>query len=326
MLTKHEEYERIRKEVIDWLPSKIIDSHVHTPLILNTKPVRVFSRGLYNIYFKDKLKVTSENFQDILPGKDLSIIGIPPPYKESVPKIINAMAVKEPNPTLLINDEIKNLQPILKDNVIGIKSHWKIENKKGNFDNLISEEKLEFLEKNKLCLLIEMSDPPNNFDKLKEVDQRYKVKIILPHIGFSHEPMFIPRKDFEDSFNKHRKDYDVFRKLADTKNIFLDISMKTDYDLMATCLKHMGEDRLLFGTDFPFGLTMKIKEDRVAIGRERMFMQLRDILLGREFDERWRYFYNIYLLVWTLKKVCDRLDTEKEKVMYNNAKKIMRKQ
>ena len=321
-IMNQKEYEELRKEIINWLPKKIIDCHVHTPLILYNKPNRPFSKNLLKIYRQDRKIVTKKDFKYLYPKKDFSFFGFPLPYLEAVPEKVNRDILKQDIGVFLLDDELEHLEAAITKKVIGLKAHWKLRNKAATFNDIIDEGKCEFLEKNKLILLIEVSNPPENFDILKNIDKSYNFNIILPHMAFNHKGFTVTKKVFDKAFKNHNKKFNILNKLSDTDHIFLDVAMVVNYDLIKTGIELLGSEKILFGTDFPFALTPKIEEEREDMGKEEFFGCIRNILQGKKHNKNWLFYKNIYLLLWLVKKACEKLDIDKELIFHKNANRI----
>ena len=319
------EYEKLQSEILSWLPPAIIDAHVHSSLALYEKPQRQFNKNLQIIYREDQPTLTSKTFGPLYPATKIIILGVPLPYSEAVPNRVNKDMQKQDNPVLLLDDNVYNLRQHLAPNVIGLKAHWKLHNKPAGFSDIISEEKATFLEKNNLLLLIECSDPPKSFDALVEADKTYTFPIILPHMAFNHEGFVMSAQQFMLSLTHHAKQYDVLNTLSDTDHIYFDVSMKPNYDLLQTGMAALGEKKILFGTDFPFGLTPKFQEDREKITNDAFWTVIRNIILGKRSATDWLYYKNIYLLLWVLKQLCETMDVDKEVLLLKNAQHLIKR-
>jgi len=314
---KEREFPSWSKDVLSQMPERFIDMHVHTLLMLFGKPKRFLVEGLVELFYKYAPKITPGRIGELFPGKDIDIIGLPLPYAEAEPDRTNGMLVDQGISSLLLDDTIKNLKRHLTAIGKGVKMHHKIANTGQGFLQMATQEKMEFLEKNKLCLLIEVSSPIAEMGAIVETANSYDVNIILPHLAFNHTGFHMPRERFVRSFSSHNAEYYALAGLSRAANIYLDVSMKADFDLMKTAMEALGQDRVLYGSDYPYCLTPKFTEERT-----KGFFRDIALMVGKGVHD-WRYEKNLYLLVWVLEKACEAAGADKERVMRKNAEKAI---
>ena len=314
-------YEQWKDHVLAWLPKKIVDMHVHSPLALYKRPRRTFSEGLIEIYYNYRPSIFPKNIEQVLRGKDVETVRFPPPYEEANPARVNKILVEQRLPCMLLDDDIGSMEPLLADNVKGIKVHHKIMGNGRRFAELVTKEKMEWLERHGLCMLIETPNPIRDADDIVRTASDYNINIILPHLAFNHTGFYMTTKSFVSSFKSHKKQYDALKAFSSQENIYLDIAMKVDFDLMKTAVEILGEDRIMYGSDYPFCFTPKIRDK--PMDKASVFGNIIDIVVrGRDS----LLYKNLYMLIWVLERVCEATGADKKKIMRTNAETaIMRR-
>ncbi|MBU0671185.1 hypothetical protein KKF29_03440, partial [Patescibacteria group bacterium] len=90
-----------------------------------------------------------------------------------------------------------------------------------------------------------------------------------------------------------------------------------------SALSTLGENRIIWGDDFPSSLTPKIKEYRPDL--DCLQNDLNDIILNNKYKDAWKYYYNIYQQIKGIKNYSDKNNKNNEfknKIFYENTKKI----
>ena len=83
MLEK-KEFDRAKKQVLEWIPDKIIDSHIHTGIRAgNVPPEKAKPHPIsYRLFRNNKLSVPVDIFNPIFPDSKIEMIGFPLPSPE----------------------------------------------------------------------------------------------------------------------------------------------------------------------------------------------------------------------------------------------------
>ena len=220
---------------------------------------RGVSPGLLDLYMKHRPRISPENIE-LCSRQEVGIVGFPITYKEAVPEKANREIIKQQIDCLLIDDDTERLEASIGPRVHGVKMHHKIMNQQDGFSQMAAPDKMNFLESNNMCLLIEVPDHVKEIQNIIETAGSYKVNIILPHMAFNHTGFHMERGRFIESFSKYDKSYDVLKKLTESPNIYLDIAMKADFDLIMTGIQAIGEDRIFYGSDYPYCLTRRDRQ------------------------------------------------------------------
>ena len=328
-----QDYQKLKKQILEFLPKKIIDSHVHTAIRAEKITQREEKLALPYSWLKNKtiLNADSRIFKKIYPKSDLKIIGIPLPFDVMDPLIYNnELAVKEiqkgiPCELWGINN-IKELEKsIKKAKFCGIKFHPKrIKKEKILITDMIQEQTFEFIEKHNLPITLEISHGfiKQDVDTLKRLDQTYNFKIILPHMAYNHKGFKTPYKEYKKSLKGPIEEFEKeFSKIKNTDNIYLDTSMIIDRRIIQSAINILGQNKILFGTDFPFGFTPKILEYRP---KARIYApEIKKILDNKPDNNSWKYYYNIYLQIQAIMIAENNLNLDiKNNIMNNNAEKV----
>lgn len=155
-----------------------------------------------------------------------------------------------------------------------------------------------------------------NVAQLMEIEKRFpNVKLVVAHIGRAYS-----RQDIGDAFEI----------LKNTKNMMFDFTANVCDDAIAECIKAVGTERLMFGSDLPIAaMRMYRVTDETGwyknVVPRGLYGDVSDDAHMMESDET-----NITLMIYeqirALKRVASQLhltDTQVENIMYTNAKKLL---
>ncbi len=346
-MLKKEDYDQLREEILEWMPEKIIDCHTHTATQYDIKEVHLPRFPLtYNILHDRILSAKLNVFDRIFPGRDIKLVGFPLPLRfEGIEpnKWNNKLMIKEMKKGLIgvmygskkVEDLEKTMEVAKKNRVKfhGIKFHPRMTPEKPKNEvfvvDTLKEEVLEFVDRNKFAMNLELSHGlcEEDVERLLEIDQNYSnINIILPHMTYNHFGFLIEKQDYESSLKSSNKIFvKDFKKIADTKNIHLDTAMVLDKRMIQAALEVMGEDKVLYGSDYPFCFTPKIKDYRPD--EQIVAKNLRRILNGKleEVKDLYAYDYNLYFVLKIIKLAEEALNLDiGKKVLERNAKKVFR--
>ncbi|MEE9525428.1 MAG: amidohydrolase family protein [Candidatus Woesearchaeota archaeon] len=322
------QFDRLKEEVIDFFPSRITDAHVHTGI--RAEIIGEREKGLFLPYSwlhnKRVISADPSLFKEIYPSK-LDLIGIPLPFDVMDPNVYNDKLVHDEK----IECEMWGLKDVeaMEDSIAkfpfcGIKFHPRmVKKERVLITDMVSEKAMEFIDKHKLPVTLEIKNGfiKEDLETLKKMNDSYDFKIILPHMAFNHKGFTLSWNDYQKSLKGDGEFEKEFNKINNLDNIFLDTSMIIDKRIIKGALSSLGPDKLLFGTDFPFGFTPKIQENRPLA--KVYAPDLGKIVFGQPDHTSWRFYYNIYLQIKALKDAEGNLDI-REKIFRKNAKEVFK--
>jgi len=338
-------YNQIREEVLDFLPLKIIDAHVHTGTRAGeVNPEKQEPHPLsYGIMKNRTLTISLDSFSGVFPDKDIKMVGfpLPLPFEEINPiEWNNKLMIKEMKKGIYgvlhwirdIDEMEKTIKIAKKNNLKfhGIKFHPRLYPEKEKqtvlISDMINEKILDFAEKNKLTMITELSHEFCKEDVvfLKKIDENYNINIVIPHMGLNYRGFVMSYKDYKNTLTKPCEEFEEeFSKLQKCDRIFMDSSMIIDKRIIKAGLKIFGEDKILYGSDYPFGFTPKIKEFRPKDAE--LVKILRNIIDGKKVKDIWKYDYNIYLVIKAIIDAEKSLNLDiRNKIMSENAKRVFK--
>jgi predicted TIM-barrel fold metal-dependent hydrolase len=232
-------------------------------------------------------------------------------------------------------EEMKKSLEIADENKVkfhGIKFHPRLFPEKEKqtvlLSDMVDKKVLEFAESEKLAMILELSHGfcKEDVSLLKEIDSSYKINVIIPHMGYNYKGFVMNADEFKKNLTGKTDEFEKeFKKISDSKRIFMDSALVVDKRIVEAGLKVFGQEKIMYGTDFPFCFTPKIEENRGD--NEELVNILRCIIDGRceEVKEIWRYDYNIYLIVKAIIEAQNSLNLDvSNNVMYKNAKNVFR--
>jgi predicted TIM-barrel fold metal-dependent hydrolase len=333
--------DKLRKEILGWLPDNIIDAHVHTGIRAEKITEREEKFALPYSWLKNKAVVSAKKdvFKEVYPGIGVEFVGIPLTFDVMDPLVYNnELAIAEMkkgiacelwglNDTELLEESMANAK---KNglNFCGIKFHPRMVKAKAKenirITDMIKEDTFEFVNKKKLAMTLELA---NGFCKedvatLERLDSSFDFKIVLAHMAFNNNGFTMSRNEYMRSLKENGKELEEeFSKIAGLGNVYLDSSMIIDKRIIEGAISALGGERVMYGTDFPFGFTPKIKEER-PLAKEYA-EDLKKVIDIKPLADRWKFDYNIYLMVKALKDAETSLKLDiADKVMFANAKKV----
>jgi hypothetical protein len=344
MLDK-KEYDRVRKQVLEWVPDKIIDSHVHAVAKAGNVPVEKAKPYpiSYRLFKNSTAMVSPDIFNTLFPDSEIEIIGfpLPLPFKEINPRQWNnRLMIKEMKKGIhgamygLNNTaELNKTMKIAKKHDLqfhGIKFHPRMVPEKIREEILvkevIKEKTLEFIEKNELTMIVELSHGYNEEDVkfIKMVDENYNIRLVIPHLGFNYRGFVMRYSDYKKSLENKSEFFErELKKIKECKSVYFDASMVIDKRAMQAAIERFGDTKVMYGTDYPFGFTPKIIENRPT-DNDIIARDLKAIMKKRA-KNPWRGYYNIYLQVLAIINAEKSLKLDfNEKLMWKNSKRIYR--
>jgi len=256
------------EEFSDFLPTEIVDSHVHLwkkDFFKEDIPESRLKQSpaldpdiIDGFTFRDFKNITEK----IFPGKKCNGLFFGLPIKEAdldeMNKYISDVCIKDGSYGLY--NPRPDLKEIPKDffesRFIGFKPYPDLVNFKApedfsklNIDvsifDFISKKVLEFCQEYGLILLIHIPrkdrlNDRRNIEEIKIIGKRYpNIKIILAHAGRSY-----CYSDIKDSI----------RYLKEIKNLYVDTAMINSFSVNKILIEELGSERILYGSDLPIAI------------------------------------------------------------------------
>lgn len=330
------DYDRFvyEKELLDFLPDEFIDIHTH--LWLKEMTWYGERNGVSSWDGLVAEELTMENLDDFLkrlfPDKKVTplIFGSCLRSHKEVNDYIIKSSKKYNWPMLYRTDYVMEPgfleEEVNKNGFLGIKPYLSncpsyIPNSEIRIFDFLPKEHLEVANKNGWIVMLHI--PRNkrlrdevNLAQLMEIEEKYpNLKLIVAHIGRAYSP-----QDMGDAF-------DI---LKNTKNMIFDFTANVCVDAIEACIKAVGTDRLLFGSDLPIAL---MRMYRIVDENGCYYNVVPRGLYGdvegephmKETDEK-EVTFMIYEQIRALKEAARRLnlsDNDIEKIMYTNSKKLL---
>ena len=334
----YEDYIKLKKEVLSWLPSRIIDAHVHTATKVQPYNYHLLSKSILNgsivrkgLYYHDYI------YEHLFPKKEVFAVGFPLPLRKIgiQPSYVNHLLISEMKKGLvgcmLGSQSMGVLNKAIDDakrhkvKYHGIKFHpWMSDKPKEkiSLEDYFNDAILRFCERNKLSIICELPNGWNEKDikTLKGIFKNYNLKIIIPHLGFNNRGFILEFaqyiKDLTAPYNSFKKQ---IRKVKGFKNLYLDTAMIIDERLIRASFEALGEDRILWGDDYPYSFTQKIREIRRT--EPELAKDLFNIINNHPGKVRdvWIYYYDVHQQIKMIKDFANCMSYKKSK---NFAKKI----
>jgi predicted TIM-barrel fold metal-dependent hydrolase len=343
MLEK-KEFDRAKAQVLEWVPDNIIDAHVHAAAKAGNVPAEKSKPHpiSYRLFRNSTLMVHPDIFSPVFPDSKIELIGfpLPLPFKEINPKQWNnRLMIKEMKKGIHgvmyglnnITELNKTLKIAKKHNLIfhGIKFHPRMVPEKIREEvlakEMVQEKTLDFIEKNNLTMILELSHGYNEEDAefVNMIGENYNIRLVVPHLGFNYRGFVMRYSDYLKSLEDSPEWFEnQLKRIKDCKNIYFDTAMVIDKRAVQAALNLFGETRIMYGTDYPFGFTPKIIENRPD---DDILAKDIKALMQKRLKNPWRYYYNIYLQILAIINAEKGLKLDiREKIMFRNSKRIYR--
>lgn len=244
------------EELYDFLPDKIVDSHVHIFLPEHSKLKKAGAvNGWTNyVYNEASIEESLARYDELFPGKKVVpvIFGTPSGLVFESNEYVSKLSKEKGYPALFMNKFIDSAE-FIEEQVInggfqGLKPYLNncntnVKGADADIFDFLPEEHLKVCDKYgwKVVLHISKNDRLKNSTNIKqliEIEQKYpNVKLIVAHIGRAYSP-----EDLGDALEI---------LASNTKNMMFDFSANTYSYAIEKCINLMGSKRVLFGTDMP---------------------------------------------------------------------------
>jgi Tat protein secretion system quality control protein TatD with DNase activity len=317
-----------QKELIDWIPEKIIDFHTHIGLskfvgkITISRKKSTFVSSNHQSY--ENLK---QDMEFLLPGKEITFVSFPFPFREVDIQKSNEYTIEKAEYPFILGD-IFNPESTLKllneKSAKGLKVYYDFVKKdysKIYIHDFLPDVFLKKLNSLKKVLMLhvpqESLNNEKNIEDIFEICSKYKnIKVVLAHMGRCHD-----KEDFSKGIEK----------LKNLSNLFFDTSTVTSKEVFSEALQTLGSKRILYGSDSPF---CNPKGDIINVeGIMRAAFITKDVFDWTLPELREWYLKNkpnlTFLLFHQLdgmKKATEDLKLTKleiEDIFYNNAKELL---
>lgn len=335
-------------ELREWMPDGIFDAHVHIgppEIVGSMRPERL--KGALSTFTSLRWEELLAAYEQLYAGKEITgLVAMPFPQREvdlaganrylielmtRVPRLKGFMLSHPTDTRTTITDFMKAERQGVR--FVGVKPYADRLGK-SNFDATMPEfipiDLLEFMQHERLIMMLHTSGVGVgelcNQVFLRNITKRFPdVTIILAHLGRYTEPtQFL--------------DFLTSGVLDECPSLYLEMSSATNTDLYGEVLANTGLwDRLLFGSDLPFGLITGVEKwspERGPIFLARDTYTWSDPVMDREFAaERERLTYNTYHVIKAFKDALERSGIDprtaerlKEKVFRGNAECLFAEQ
>lgn len=330
-------------ELRDWLPDKIFDAHIHLspPDVIGpfSAERRLEALSTFSGFTWEELE---DVYEKLFAGKAVSgLCAFPFPLRETNLEAANAyiagLIKRVPGMTgLLLSHPTDTPRTIAMfeqarldgARFAGVKPYFDLLHKSNyvtTMPEFIPEDLLDFMNRERLVMVLHSSGEgmgvPENQDYIRGVLERWpEVRIIFAHMG-----RFLRIEDFF-AF----EEADIF----DHPSVYLGMSNVSNPKVYERTLRKTSRhDRLLFGTDLPFGLIAGVEEcseetGPVFVTRERYIWSL-DNAPGGPTHGHEELTYNTYHVIKALKDAFPTLalddtaaQTLKRKIFHDNAQKL----
>ena len=316
-------YEQLRNEVLDWLPKRIINAHVHTASGVRKEKEHLLDKSVLNKkLLLNGLSYNEKVYENVFPGRQISAVGFPLPFKKVGIEAdhVNRLLIKEMkygvHGVMMASLDVGLLEDLSKEaekngvEFRGLKFHpWlfgETPKEKITIDGYFSDELLDFAERKNMTLICELPNGLNKKDlrTLEKVHDNYSFRILIPHLGLNNLGFITDKEEFARNLHASYDEFrDHFMELKEFDRVYLDTAMITDARLLRASFEEFPDDRLLWGDDYPFCLTQKISDYRPS--KKEMGDALYRITNDIKGEDDWKYLYNIYQQVGMIKMVVE---------------------
>ena len=255
-----------QNEIENFLPDKIIDAHMHVYLkefARETERSKALVSWTEKVAQDCSIEDLEQTYRDMFPGKQVTPVIMGNPTSDLVKTnsyITNLIHNGHYNAYYCTSfdtplDEIRHA--IVNLGYCGIKPYLSnapayIPGDEVRIFDFLPQEHLQLMNELKGTVMLHIPrsvrlKDPVNLMQILEIEHNYPdLQLIVAHVGRAYAP--------EDIGN-------AFELLKETKNLVFDFCANTQYKAMEECLKAVGPQRLLFGTDLP---VLKMRMRRVT--------------------------------------------------------------
>ena len=252
------EYDRrvYEEELAEFLPDKMIDIHTHIweegTLRNSEEENRACVRWPLMVAPFCTIESLLKAYKQMFPGKQVDplVMGYPTAVLEKTNAYALESARRFSLPVLYctrFDTPAETLRQRMKEGYCGIKPYQNnspayIPEREIRISDFLPREHLEVMDELGGVVMLHISRPqrlkdPLNLAQLMEIEEKYPhIRLIVAHIGRAYAPEDIG---------------EAFEVLGKTKNMVFDFAANTLDAAMAECIRAVGPERLLFGSDMP---------------------------------------------------------------------------
>lgn len=270
------------KELKEFLPEKIFDSHIH--LLDDTSFALGYKFPDKNCYLKFGGKFTLETcmayFKKLLPEQEIYINSFGSPDRDTIldaaakytGKVSDnenyfGMALVSPHDNI---EDIK--RRIIENKLVGYKPYlnfvdWK-DTKDITIFDMLPEEQMEYANSEKLVITLHiprpgrLADPVNQKDMVSICKKYPDAKIIFAHIGRAYYLSNV---------------VGFLQNIADLPNAYIDTAMINHEGVLEYVFKNFPVGKILFGSDAPIAL---LRGKSVEINNQYAYLMAEDYRIG----------------------------------------------
>ena len=317
-----------REELEEFLPEKILDFHVHL------KPKEVMSEDYIKNYpFKETYETSSYTLEEFrndmnlnLEGKDISAVCFGFPLVEYDFNLGNRYIAKKCDsnrffPLRMISpyEDIQKVESEIKENrFLGYKPYLSFVEKapeEVELLDMITPAQLELADEMGLIIMLHIPRKlrladPLNLKQIKTVSKKYpNSRIVIAHTGRAYYLKNIVGN---------------IEQIADFENVYIDLAMLNNWEVIEYLFNHFDRARILYGTDMPIaimpGKSVEINNQYSYITPHKWRLSIQDV------EEKIKYTSFLYEEIRAIKKASQRANLSKreiQNIFYFNGGKLL---
>lgn len=323
-----------------WVPKRLIDSHIHiADPRFQIEQITEEMRRSYWVMEVDAVmdaETTERSFKTVFPGREVSCVGFGMPmlgfeiegsneysWTELPKRGWDALAMVRPTwraeqvDWLLSHPGVIGVKPYYA--LIGHDATTRDRYIECSIFDMLPHHQLEVLNQRKSWVTLHVPRAgrlahPKNIAEIKEIRKRYPdVRLVIAHLGRSYT---LPHAE------------EGLLPLADDPGIYFDTSAVLNPEVLALALKHIGPDRILYGTDNPifFMRGRRQWQDRTYINRTSHPFHFNTNRESPEIEAKYTIY--MYEALKAFKDVCEEAGVDRagvEKMFSGNVEKLKEK-
>jgi len=320
------------KELKDFLPDKIFDSHCHIWLkehIRKKAEHEVVNPSLPKVCEEFGLEDLLEAESALFPGKKVEMLMFGNPEKEikieENNKYASLSSENSRNYALMIppiEAKVEELDSVVSDgHFVGFKPYWTFVTWKEQNDvlieDMVTEAQLEVANKRGLIILLHIPRKlrladPYNLKSIKRIAKEYpNLKLVIAHIGRAYCSW--PAKV-------------GLEELKDLENVYFDTAMVQNPVSYQLLFRKIDKSRILFGTDLPIAME---KGKVVCVNNRNLFVTTKkypwslSMIGGKEEIECTFFAYEIIRAIKEAAELESLSVADVNSIFYGNAKKLI---
>lgn len=323
---------QVYEELLHWLPSRILDCHVHIALKDHCGPVtpeRLRSNWAMEVGADQSWEQLGDYLRELFPKQKVSVLAFGVPFREMDLAMNNdyvLRGVRDPANRargLFVTRpewDASLIDLAMSRGFAGIKPYPDLalhtDHEPGIYD-FLPESHLEALNARKGILTLHLPRKGriadhDNIREILETHERYPdVKIIIAHIG---RAFCLPTAQ------------QGLSSFVDTPGIYFDTSANLNADVFAYALETIGPDRIIYGSDLPITIMRGLREHVGEVYINYTDEPYSWNVNRKSPEEEAKYTYYLYEEIRALIAAVQRVGlgkSEMEKLMYGNAARLL---